>query len=76
VNRLDVVEKFEEFQEWLEDKFSKIGKGKYARILKMARKPTTDEYIRIVEITGFGIFLIGIIGFIIYLIMSVYFPVP
>ncbi|MGC8584707.1 MAG: protein translocase SEC61 complex subunit gamma [Thermoplasmata archaeon] len=73
---MDAVEKFQEFQEWLEDKFGRIGKGKYARLLKMARKPTTEEYVRVAEITGFGIFLIGIIGFIIYMIMSVYFPVP
>jgi len=35
----------------------------------MARKPTSDEYSKVVLITGIGIVAIGALGFVIYLIM-------
>lgn len=73
---MGVVDRFQDIQEWIEDKVSQIGKGKYSRVLKMARKPTKEEYIKVVEITAFGIALIGTIGFIIYLITTVFFKVP
>ncbi len=40
----------------------------YARVLKITRKPTKEEYSISAKITGFGILLIGAIGFVIYLI--------
>ncbi len=55
-------------QKKVERRFSNIGKGKYARILKMARKPTSEEYVKIVFITGMGIIFLGVLGFVIYLI--------
>ncbi|MGC8565320.1 MAG: protein translocase SEC61 complex subunit gamma [Thermoplasmata archaeon] len=73
---MGLVDRFQDIQEWVEDRVSQIGKGKYSRVLKMARKPTSEEYIRVVEITAFGIALIGVIGFIIYLLMAVVFTVP
>jgi len=36
------------------------------RVLKLARKPTKDEIIRTAKITGLGIALLGIIGYIIH----------
>jgi len=53
----------EEIQGELESKFRSIGKGKYGRILKMARTPTRDEYKKTVYITGIGIILLGAVGF-------------
>jgi protein transport protein SEC61 subunit gamma-like protein len=41
----------------------------YIRILKLTRKPSMDEFMTISKVAGAGILLIGIIGFIIYLIM-------
>ncbi len=73
---MNIIERFQSFQEWIEDRISQIGKGKYSRILKLARKPTREEYIKVVEITGAGIVIIGIIGFIIYYLMAVIFNVP
>ncbi len=32
----------------------------------MARKPTSDEYSKIVLITGLGLILVGALGFLIY----------
>jgi len=36
----------------------------------MARKPTTEEYSRVVMITGAGLLAIGFIGFFIYWAMK------
>ncbi|MCD6478135.1 MAG: protein translocase SEC61 complex subunit gamma [Candidatus Aenigmarchaeota archaeon] len=41
------------------------------RVLKVTRKPTKEEYIAAVKITGLGIILIGSIGFIIFLIFKI-----
>ncbi|MFQ6128910.1 MAG: protein translocase SEC61 complex subunit gamma [Thermoplasmata archaeon] len=66
---MDIVDKSWDIQRKIEEKAKRIGRGKYGRILRMARKPTTDEYIRVLQITGLGMILIGGIGFLIYLIM-------
>ncbi|MFP3255343.1 MAG: protein translocase SEC61 complex subunit gamma [Thermoplasmata archaeon] len=73
---MTVVDTFEEIQEKIEDWFSRIGKGRYSRVLKMARKPTRDEYVKVVGITALGIVIIGTIGFIIYYIMVILTKVP
>lgn len=65
--------KLVEQQEKIERKFQGIGKGKYARILKMAKKPNGNEYTKVVLIAGAGIILLGLIGFIIYYIMQIVF---
>ncbi len=67
---MDVVEKSWEVQKDVEERVRKIGKGKYGRIIKMARKPTNDEYIKVVQITGLGLALIGGLGFLIYWLMT------
>ncbi len=46
------------------DKFVKDSK----RVLKVARKPDKDEYIDFAKVTTLGIIIIGLIGFVIYLI--------
>ena len=38
------MERARDLQANLEAKQKRIGKGKYGRVLKMARKPTHDEY--------------------------------
>jgi protein transport protein SEC61 subunit gamma-like protein len=54
---------------WLKN----LGKGKYGRVLKMSRKPSSEDYSKTLMITGIGIVLIGGMGFAIYLIWK-YFP--
>jgi protein transport protein SEC61 subunit gamma and related proteins len=61
------------WQSKIESKIKNTGKGKYGRVLKMARKPTGDEYSKTLIITGIGIVIIGGLGFGIYLIWE-YFP--
>jgi protein transport protein SEC61 subunit gamma and related proteins len=41
----------------------------YIRILQLTRKPSMDEFLTISKVAGAGILLIGILGFVIYLIM-------
>ncbi|MCD6461272.1 MAG: protein translocase SEC61 complex subunit gamma [Thermoplasmata archaeon] len=67
---MDIVEKSWELQRRIENRASQFGRGKYGRVLKMARKPTPEEYAKIVEITGLGIILIGGLGFVIWLAWS------
>lgn len=73
---MTIDDKLLDVQNKIERKIGGIGKGKYSRILRMAKKPTRDEYLKVVLITGVGIVLLGLVGFFIYLIMGVYIPVP
>ena len=59
-----------DLQHRIEARQKRIGKGKYGRVLKMARKPTNEEYSKTSKITFAGILLIGGLGFLIFLIAS------
>ncbi len=73
---MKIVEKSEEVQKSIERWTSGFGKGKYSRILKMARKPTQDEYGKVMAITGLGILFIGFVGFLIYYILQIWLKIP
>lgn len=45
--------------------------SEYIRVLKLTRKPTKEEFTIIAKVAGAGILLIGFIGFIIYLLITV-----
>ena len=66
----DIMEKGWEVQRRIEERLKRLGKGKYGRVLKMARKPTQDEFSKVILITGIGLIAIGALGFVIYLIMT------
>ena len=59
-----------EFQHRIEVRQERIGKGKYGRVLKMARKPTNEEYEKTAKITMAGILAVGALGFAIYMIID------
>ena len=61
-------------QRKIEERQQRIGKGKYGRILKMARKPTNEEYEKTAKITALGIGAIGALGFVIYLFRELVAP--
>ena len=63
-----------ELQHKIEARQERIGKGKYGRVLKMARNPTDEEYGRTCKITGLGILAIGAVGFIIYILRELAVP--
>lgn len=67
---MSVEEDLIEVQKRVERRFSGIGKGKYARIIKMAKKPNEQEFVKVLAITGVGIILLGALGFAIYYIMT------
>ncbi|MDD2777587.1 MAG: protein translocase SEC61 complex subunit gamma [Methanocellales archaeon] len=50
------------------DKSNKL--SEYARILKLTRRPSREEFAMIAKIAGAGILLIGLISFLIYLVMT------
>jgi len=61
-----IVERSWEIQKRIEERAKRLGKGKYGRVLQMARKPTPDEFSKIVMITAAGIIILGAVGFLIY----------
>ncbi|MFH1100925.1 MAG: protein translocase SEC61 complex subunit gamma [Methanobacteriota archaeon] len=69
-----IVGKAWDIQQRIEARQQRFGKGKYGRVFKMARKPTNEEYEKTAKITGLGILLIGLVGFIIYIIRQVVVP--
>ena len=69
-----IIDKAWDLQHKIETRQQRIGKGKYGRVLKMARKPTNEEYEKTSKITGAGILIIGAIGFVIYIIKELAVP--
>lgn len=63
---MDIIEGSWRVQDKIEEKAGKIGKGRFGRILKMARKPDRDEYKKTLMIVTGGILLIGALGFFIF----------
>jgi protein transport protein SEC61 subunit gamma-like protein len=62
----DIVDKSWDLQRKIEERTKHIGKGKYGRVVKMARKPTPQEYLKTIQITSLGLMLMGGLGFLIY----------
>ena len=67
---MDIEGKAWEYQENIEGRVRNLGKGKYGRVLKMARKPSWEEYKKIVQITAIGLIVLGATGFAIMWIMT------
>ncbi|WP_420846962.1 protein translocase SEC61 complex subunit gamma [Methanolapillus ohkumae] len=44
----------------------------YFRILKLAKKPTREEFMTIAKVAAVGILAIGILGFLFYVLMDVF----
>jgi protein transport protein SEC61 subunit gamma-like protein len=40
----------------------------YRRILQIARKPSKDEFVTSTKVTSIGLIIIGMIGFVIFLV--------
>ena len=61
-------------QDAIEAQFRKISRGSWARILRMARKPTPQEFKQTSIICGIGLFVLGFIGFAILVLMDSFIP--
>ena len=44
----------------------------YKRVLQIARKPDREEFIHTAKICGAGMGIVGVLGFILYLISTVF----
>ena len=66
--------KVQEKQDWIESQFRKVSRGSWARILRMARKPTPQEFKQTVIICGIGLFVLGAIGFAMLVLMDNFIP--
>lgn len=53
---------------WKNDMKSKI--NEYKRVLKIATKPDREEFEMAAKVTGAGMLIIGLMGFIMYLIAN------
>jgi|TARA_Y100000758_G_scaffold208413_1_gene149193 protein transport protein SEC61 subunit gamma-like protein len=64
-------------QSWqndIEGRVRSLQTGPYARILKMARKPSKQEFRQTVIVCGIGMFILGAIGFVMLWLMDSAFP--
>ena len=66
----EIVDRSWDVQRRIEERAKRLGRGRFGRVLKMARKPTPEEYSRVVMITGMGLLFIGFMGFFIYWFMK------
>lgn len=60
----------DQFESWVRS----FGKGSWARILRMARKPSKQEFRQTVWVCGIGMFVLGFIGFIVLWLMDTELP--
>lgn len=65
-----IVSKAWNAQEKLEARIANLGRGKYGRVLRMARKPTPEEYRKSATVAALGILILGALGFLIFYLMS------
>ena len=63
---MSFIEKVWQTQHKLEERFKRIGRGQYGRVLRLARKPTSDEFMKSSWVVAIGIGVIGAIGFIVF----------
>jgi protein transport protein SEC61 subunit gamma and related proteins len=57
-------------QDQFDGRLKNLGHGKYGRILRMARRPTSEEYVKVLQVTWLGAILIGLTGFAIYIFFT------
>lgn len=57
-------------QDEVDGRLHNVGHGKYGRILRMARRPTSEEYVKVLEVTWLGAVVIGLTGFAIYIFFT------
>jgi len=53
-------------QKKIDEWTKRFGKRKYGRVIKMARKPDYDEFVKTSFIAGIGVVIIGAIGYLVY----------
>ena len=69
-----VEETVQGWQDEIEGRVRGLQTGSYARILKMARKPSKQEFRQTVIVCGIGMFVLGAIGCVMLWLMDSAFP--
>jgi protein transport protein SEC61 subunit gamma-like protein len=69
-----VEEKFQDWQDDIEGRVRSLQTGSYARILKMARKPSPSQFRQTLIVCGIGMLILGLFGFIVQALMNNVFP--
>ena len=67
-------DKVQDRQDAIEAQFRKISRVSWARIIRMARKPTPQEFKQTSIICGIGLFVLGFIGFVMLIMMDSFIP--
>jgi protein transport protein SEC61 subunit gamma-like protein len=62
------------WQDEIEGRVKGLQTGSYARILKMAKKPSKQEFRQTIIVCGIGMLVLGAIGFVILALMVNVFP--
>ena len=63
-------ERVQSWQDGIESGIRGFGKGSWARIIKMARKPSSLEFRQACIVCGIGMFVLGFIGFVMLVLMD------
>jgi len=69
-----VEETVQGWQDGIEGRIKGLQTGSYARILKMARKPSKQEFRQTVIVCGIGMLVLGFIGFVMLWAMDTLLP--
>jgi protein transport protein SEC61 subunit gamma-like protein len=69
-----IEELAQSWQDEIEGRVKGLQTGSYARILKMAKKPSKFEFRQTIIVCGIGMFVLGAIGFLILALMVNVFP--
>ena len=64
----------QEWQDSIESNVRKIGKGSWARILRMARNPSKKELRQTIYVCVIGMLILGFIVFVVLVIMDNFLP--
>ena len=63
-------DRIQTWQDSIESGIRGLGKGSWARIIKMARKPSSLEFRQTCIVCGIGMFVLGFIGFVMLVFMD------
>jgi protein transport protein SEC61 subunit gamma and related proteins len=69
-----IVSRAWDAQDKLEARVANLGRGKYGRVLRMARKPTPEEYRKAATVSAVGIAVLGALGFLIFYLFYLFVP--
>ena len=68
---MEILERTWEIQDRIEKGITeRLRSNKYSRVIKMAVKPSSEEFTKTLQVTFIGMVIIGALGFLIYLLWT------